>query len=423
MRISLFEEAVDAGRRLAVLQDLTSRLGRAPTTQAVADTVLGAVRRALGATAAGLVLRDRDGRLIDRGTVGVAPDALLDPGGEVGLSAGSPVVSAAADGKPVRGDTWAALPLMLTGRIRGVAWFGWSGAGPEPDQWPLQEAAVEQCAAALARVTASDAEHDAAILLQQALLPRRFPTVPHLAAAARYLPSQEALSVGGDWYDVVQRADGRTVVMVGDVVGHDVAAAAAMGQVRSVLSTIAAEAASPGEALDRLEAFPGGDAVGFATASCVEIEADAGGARLRYASAGHPPALLVRPTGEAEFLMGGRSAPLFVLGTTGRPVATVTAEPGSLLVCYTDGLIERPDRTLYDGMLALARASMTHRRRPLRDFTDQVLRDTTSGSPLADDVAIIVVSLAATTAPLRAAAAAPVTSAAPVATAAGRGAG
>jgi integral membrane sensor domain MASE1 len=398
VRIGLFEEVVESGRRLELLQELTSLLGRAPTTQAVVDTVLGAVRRAVGATAAGLVVRDRDGRLVERGSVGTVPAAVRGRDAGVAFPPGSPVAVAGSTGRAVREEHWSVLPLTVTGRIRGVAWFAWD-PGADRDPWRLQDAAIGQSAAALARVTASDAEHDAAIQLQQALLPRRFPTIPHVAAAARYLPSQEALSVGGDWYDVVHRADGRTVVMVGDVVGHDVAAAAAMGQVRSVLSTIAAEADGPGQALDRLEAFPGGEAVGFATASCVEIEADGDGARLRYASAGHPPALLVRPGGEADFLMAGRSAPLFVLGETGRPVGTATAEPGSLLVCYTDGLIERPDRSLHDGMLALARACLVHRRRPLTDFTDRVLHEMTAGSPLADDVALIVVSMAAPQAP------------------------
>lgn len=398
VRIGLFEEVVESGRRLELLQELTSLLGRAPTTQAVVDTVLGAVRRAVGATAAGIVVRDRDGRLVERGSVGTVPAAVRARDGGIAFPPGSPVAVAGSTGRAVREENWSVLPLTVTGRIRGVAWFAWD-PGADRDPWRLQDAAIGQSAAALARVTASDAEHDAAIQLQQALLPRRFPTIPHVAAAARYLPSQEALSVGGDWYDVVHRADGRTVVMVGDVVGHDVAAAAAMGQVRSVLSTIAAEADGPGQALDRLEAFPGGEAVGFATAACVEIEADGDGARLRYASAGHPPALLVRPGGEADFLMAGRSAPLFVLGETGRPVGTAIAEPGSLLVCYTDGLIERPDRSLYDGMLALARACLAHRRRPLTDFTDRVLHEMTAGSPLADDVALLVVAMAAPQAP------------------------
>jgi integral membrane sensor domain MASE1 len=416
VRIRLYHETLEAGRRLAVLQQVTSRLGRAPTTAAVVDVVLDVVGRTFDAAGTGLLVVDRGGRLGDGGAVGRVPDELAAPQGRFDLAGEHPLAMALTTGEAVYGPPrvrarrvgrgggtspaaadeypWAVLPLVFGDRSRGLLWLAWDvGAGPGPNDRPLHEAVAEQCAAALVRVTASDAEHAAAVELQRALLPTGLPQVPNLATAARYLPSDEILSVGGDWYDMVCRPDGRIVVTVGDVVGHDVSAAAAMGRLRSALSTIATDAAGPAEALERLDRFPDGPDIGFATAVCVEVDAGPRGARLRYASAGHPPLLLVRPTGEARFLMAGRSAPLFVRDLRRRPFGEVTAAAGSVLVGYSDGLIERPRRSLKDGMLALARACLTQRHRPLEEFADRVLEDLTSGDALSDDVVLICLAL------------------------------
>jgi GAF domain-containing protein len=419
VRVRLLTEAVDSSHRLAVLQDLTSRLGRATTTAAVVDLVLQGVRRQFGASAAGLFLPDPSGVLRRRGTVGPAPEDLSGPS-DVVPTDGGPVAAAVAEQRPRYGPTphpavaaaadpscpdpeapsWAVLPLVFNRRLRGVAWFAWpAGARPGPEDRALHEAFAEQCAAALRRVTATDAEHDVAIKLQQALLPQRFPAVDGVAAAARYVPSSEALSVGGDWYDVVARPDGRVVVVVGDVVGHDVTAAAAMGRLRSSLATIAVDAPDPAAAVRRVHGFPGGPDIGFATALYLDFDPVTG--VLRYSCAGHPPPLLVKPWGEAEFLMSGRSGPLFAAEPRDVRSGAVTVPAASLVVCYTDGLVERRDRRFHDGLVGLARSCLRHRHRPLPAFTDGVLADLTAGRRLADDVALLCAVLTPRTGTVR----------------------
>ncbi|MGF1645612.1 MAG: SpoIIE family protein phosphatase [Kineosporiaceae bacterium] len=409
VRIRLSAETVDSARRLGVLQDLTSRLGRAPTTEAVVALVLDGARRQLGARDAGLLLPDGSGALRPHARSGIpAPDLALairtgdDAARGGAVSAWAPRYGPSAEGgAPATGppgwptaerSSWAVLPLVVNRRVRGLAWYAWeAGRGPVPEDRALHAAFADQCAAALRRVTATDVEHDAAVKLQQALLPRSFPAVEGIAAAARYVPSSEALSVGGDWYDVVARPDGRGVIIVGDVVGHDVTAAAAMGQLRSALATVAVEARDPAVAIDQIRAFPGGPAIGFATALYADFDAATG--VLRYACAGHPPPLLVKPWGEAEFLTAGRSGPLFAVGPGRQLAGEVTVPPGSLLVCYSDGLVERRDRRFHDGLVALARACLAHRHRPLPEFTDDVLAAQTAGRVLADDVALLCAHL------------------------------
>jgi integral membrane sensor domain MASE1 len=408
-RAALFADAAVAGERVARLQRLTSALARAATTRDVAATITGVAAEIVGASACGVLVADRHARrLVPASATGPPPDGLvvaevgiLGTGhvSEVGRSrrplyggeSGDPITVGEPANGP-RGEVrWLLLPLVVADRLRGVAWFSWpTGHLVSEDDRAFHLAVAGQCAASLRRAAATEGEHDAAVQLQRALLPQRFPSITGLAAAARYLPSSEGLSVGGDWYDVVARPDGRGAIVVGDVVGHDVTAAAAMGQLRSAMTAIVVESADPGAALVRLDAYPTGDDIGFVTV--LQADFDPVSLVVRYACAGHPPPLLVGRSGEARFLMDGRSGPLFA--TSGpRPFGTVRAASGSLLICYTDGLIERPDRSLYDGMTALARACLTHRGLALPAMADQIVSDLVGGRPLVDDVALLVVAL------------------------------
>ena len=151
-------------------------------------------------------------------------------------------------------------------------------------------------------------EREIAIGLQRALLPGRLATLPRLAFAARYEAGSDVLEVGGDWYDAFALPDGRVGLTVGDVVGHGLAAAAAMGQLRTALAALAQHAAGPGELLTRLEGFLlRSGTTDFATVCYAVLDPSTG--VLDYASAGHPPMLLVTASGETHLLDGAQSAP------------------------------------------------------------------------------------------------------------------
>ena len=183
-------------------------------------------------------------------------------------------------------------------------------------------------------------EREIAIGLQRALLPGTLIVPAGVSVAARYEAASTTLEVGGDWYDVFSLADGRVALTVGDVVGHGLAAAAAMGQLRTALAALARYTESPSELLGRLDTFVATtDTTDFATVCYGVLDPVTG--VFEYASAGHPPILLVTANGETRWLDEAQSPPIWGDEEHERPQASVTLEPGTLLVLYSDGLIER----------------------------------------------------------------------------------
>jgi len=200
------------------------------------------------------------------------------------------------------------------------------------------------------------AQRTAALTLQHGLLPE-IPTIPGLDVAAQYVPSARLAAVGGDWFDVLPLPDGTVGLAVGDVVGHDLAAAASMGQLRSLLRSFAWDGAAPARVLARTDELVRGlDVADIATCVYARLSAP-DGARLEYARAGHPPPLLRLPGGTVTRLDGVLGTPIGIAGP-GRPTTeeVVDLPHGSTLVMYTDGLVERRDRGLRDGIDALATA-------------------------------------------------------------------
>jgi serine phosphatase RsbU (regulator of sigma subunit) len=221
------------------------------------------------------------------------------------------------------------------------------------------------------RIDRLNEERDAALEEQRTIAERLqrslLPGVPARSAAvdvhATYAPAQGQMAVGGDWYDVVDLPDGRIALSVGDVAGHGLTAASAMGQLRSATRTLALGSHEPDEALAALDRFAMTlDGRPLATVVYAVLDPDTG--QLRYSCAGHPPPLLVRANGRTEYLEGGRSPLLGVEAVQSRPVGEATLEPGDTLVCYTDGLIERPDRTIDDGLTDLAQQAAAVARDP-----------------------------------------------------------
>jgi anti-sigma regulatory factor (Ser/Thr protein kinase)/ABC-type transporter Mla MlaB component len=187
--------------------------------------------------------------------------------------------------------------------------------------------------------------------LQEALLPTALPVLPQARIAARYLVAGYEQAAGGDWFDAIPLADGSVALIVGDVVGHGVAASAAMGQLRAVLAELLAAEKDLSHALKRADAFAGRTAV-LRAATLVLVVLDPADGSLRYATCGHPPPLVIGTDGTTRYLAATGTGPL---GTGSAPVlAADRLTSGELVLLYSDGLIERPDQTMAEGMAELA---------------------------------------------------------------------
>jgi len=239
-------------------------------------------------------------------------------------------------------------------------------------------------------------EHRAAETLQRSLLPV-LPEVPGLEIAARYLPSGQGAEVGGDWYDVLALPDGTTGLAVGDVMGHDLSAAAAMGQLSGVLRSYAWGGDGPGVVLDRLDELV--QALGMAqlaTAFYARLETGDENypPRLRYASAGHPPPVLRLPGGGTRLLDDEPGVLIGAPYVGARTEAVAEMPPGSVLLLMTDGLLERPADGLSErqehlrSLLAGPTGAL-----PLDQLCDAVLEEMVPGAAtrLRDDVALLAV--------------------------------
>jgi len=264
-------------------------------------------------------------------------------------------------------------------RFSGHELVGWVGTATDIHERKEMEVKL---AAGAAR------DHEVAETLQRSLLPERLPHIDGVALEARYLPAARGTAIGGDWYDAIELDDGRVAVVVGDVVGHGLRAAAVMGQMRSAFRAYALVEDSPAGALSRLNRLLAkDDTEAMATALYVILDRDTG--EMVFASAGHPPALVLTP-GQARYLEGGRSVPL---GTAeGAPYRDATAhiDPGATLLLYTDGLVERRDTPLEDRLTQL-RSVAAVAGGDLGDVCDQILGGLLGGKSAPDDVALLAV--------------------------------
>jgi len=187
--------------------------------------------------------------------------------------------------------------------------------------------------------------------LQEALLPTALPVLPRARIAARYLVAGQEQAAGGDWFDAIPLDGGAVALVVGDVVGHGLSASAAMGQLRAVLAELLAAEDDLGQVLRRTDAFAA-RMPSLRAATLVLVVLDPAAGTLRYTTCGHPPPLVIGVDGRARYLKGTGTGPL---GTGSPPVlASSTLAPGELVLLYSDGLVERPDRTIAEGMGELA---------------------------------------------------------------------
>ena len=246
------------------------------------------------------------------------------------------------------------LPLRARGRSLGALTLR---AAPGPNWKPVIAGAVAReiagrAALALDNALAYEKERDVSHALQLGLLGGALPEFENVVVSPAYRAGTAALEVGGDWYDAFPLLSGSVALVVGDVVGHGLEAAVAMGQLRGAVSALA-QTSSPAELLDRLDAFVE-TVPSAATATLAFVDLDSATGELRYACAGHPPPLVVSPRGSARFLWDGRSAPLGSMLGDSRAEAVDYLDEGETLVLYTDGLVERRSETIDVGLERLA---------------------------------------------------------------------
>jgi GAF domain-containing protein/anti-sigma regulatory factor (Ser/Thr protein kinase) len=283
------------------------------------------------------------------------------------------------------------VPLLNRDRILGVMTMlqGPSGRRQDPGDLELAEVLARRAAIAVENAVVFAAQHAAAEVLQRSLLPDHLPPVPGLDMAARYIPGSSGVEVGGDWYDVIALPDGTVGLAMGDVVGKGVPAASLMGQLRHGLRACARGGRPPPailELLNDLLAEP--DSPGQ-MATLVYGVFDPATGELTLAIAGHPPPLLRRPDGTVSFVDGVAGLPLGAMPDTRYTSTTLTVEPGSTLLLYTDGLVEGRDLPLDEGMEKL-------RARVIGDLDCEglcaaVLSHSDAGQPSSDDIALLAV--------------------------------
>ncbi|MFI8457033.1 PP2C family protein-serine/threonine phosphatase [Kitasatospora sp. NPDC085464] len=238
-------------------------------------------------------------------------------------------------------------------------------------------------------------EREVALHLQEAMLPAPQPLAHH-RAAVRYRPATGALNVCGDWYDLADlpgTAHTAVAVAVGDVVGHGLVAAGVMGQLRSALSAASRVASGPAQALEVLGLYARSvDGAENTTAASVFV--DWTDHALTYSSAGHPPPALCRPDGTVTFLDQATDPPLGARPEhVVRPQTRTAFTEGSVLVLYTDGLIERRREDIDTGLGRLARSLARHRHADPETLADALLADLVPPAGLTDDTALVVLRL------------------------------
>ncbi|WP_264068978.1 SpoIIE family protein phosphatase [Mycolicibacterium komossense] len=238
----------------------------------------------------------------------------------------------------------------------------------------------------LQRVYQLDEQRETAVALQHAMLgPARLPE----GFAVRYRPASRPLQVGGDWYDVVELDDGRVALIVGDCVGHGLAAATVMGQLRSACRALLIEQSSPSATLAALDRFavrlPGARCT---TAFCAVLTPSTG--ELVYSSAGHPPPIMALADGTTVMLDGGRGLPMALRPDWARPEAQVTMPARATVLLYTDGLVERRGVSMDDGMAKAADLVQGGRSEALDEVANELMARLEPTGGYADDVAMLL---------------------------------
>lgn len=407
-------QALAAARQVQALQEVTAALATAVTSDQVARVLTG---KGIGllATYGVAATVDLAGGHLRTWTTGNFPADISRAYARIPLSHmdDTPVGRTARTGQKIRLTSRAEIadqfpkavfsheatgtsslltvPVRAGERVIGALGFGFSaeglpGEGVEATAGTLADLAGQ----ALERARLYEAEYEVSHRLQRSLLPVLPARLGPVAIGTAYRPAEIGREVGGDWYDVFELPDGRIGCVIGDVAGHDLAAAIAMGRLQLLLRHAAASGAGPAAALQALDAAcPAITGTDLATVAYAEY--DPAAQTLTYGCAGHLPPLMLTGQTDATYLTGGRSAAIGL----GEPATqeTLEAPAGARLVLYTDGLIERRDQLLDDALDQLAATAAALPATDAQAWCDALLAVLTKDEVLTDDIAVACIDL------------------------------
>ena len=403
----------DVADRARRMHEFTAALASAITVNAIIE----AAQTGIGAYGADslILVAERDGQLAVAASCGLDPDTVDALSGltsdrpapiSVAIQWGAPVYISSpqllAEDYPhvaerlrdVAPRAWVALPVRDSRGQVGACLFGF----PEPQEFAAEEraqlfAASALLALSLERARMHEFQGALAAELQRGVLPRGKLAASGLTIATRYKPATSGVEIGGDFYDVVQLADGRAALVIGDVEGHNLIAASLMGRLRTTVHAYAREGHGPAEVMARANQWlvdlnaNDPDLALFAT--CCFVVVNPATRELAVCRAGHPPALLAPPSGQPEVLDCDAGLPLGVDAAAEYSTTQTTVEPGSLLVLTTDGLMlaDSADEQHLISLLAMLRPGAAD---DLEVLADDLLSLPRRQTRRADDVALLL---------------------------------
>lgn len=380
--------------------------------QKLLDVLLERVKTVLEADTATVLLLDRTaGRLVATAATGIEEE--VRQGVQVPLGVGfaghvaltkQPVILNKVDYTTVRNRllvdrglrSLLGVPLLVGGQVIGVMHVGsLSGREFGEEDVELLQLAADRAALAVHSMMAQD-DRQAAVALHRSLLPSSLPTVPGAELATRYVTGTG--NVGGDWYDVFLLPSGKLAIVVGDVAGSGLPAAVIMGRMRSALRAYALLADEPATALtmlDRKIQYFEPDAMATVLYGIYDPESG----QLEFASAGHPPPVLAAPGQSSRPVEINVSPAIGVADEPPRPSTVIDVPPGALVCIYTDGLVERRDQAIDEGIGQLAEVlgrliggdDDAHGSSPMAETAcAAAMRALVGNAPARDDVAVLM---------------------------------
>ncbi len=359
------------------------------------------LREVLSADVATILLVEDDGRLTLRASTAAMPEG--DPlrigfgegiAGRVAVS-GEPLLvqdpapEDVCDPALRKLQSILSVPLLAGESVTGVIQVG--VASPRrfsEEDLLLLGLAADRVALAIDHARIYEREHRIAETLQRSLLPERLPTLPGLDVAARYLPAASEAEVGGDWYDVIPISSGRVGLVMGDVAGKGLVAASMVGRLRSAMRAYALEGHDAPAVVERLNQLVFSELEESQMATLLYVVLDPTENVITWVNAGHLPPVVVEADGLARFLEGPRSVPLGVQPFPCYQQASARTRPGTTVLLYTDGLVERPGELLDDGLARLAAALQGADGAPDR-LLDDVLETLVPEGAASDDIALL----------------------------------